>query len=147
MTFLRILTLLLLLLLWPSRLPIQGQTRPSGAKVTSGSICIATVTPPNSGQKSLANPSGGNRIASYSIQIDKGKPLTTSKDKSINVSGLAVEKRHLVRIFGDGKLVESFWFAFSEFSTNKLCLFFKPLYETWQLWDAKDGGAWCRCNR
>lgn len=133
------LVLLLLLVFWPLRETVHGQT--------SGSICLATITPPNSEEKSLANPSGGNRIASYSVQIDKRKALTASKDKSINVSGLAVGTRHLVKIFGDGKPVESFRFSFSDFSTTKLCLWFNSLYQTWQLWDAKDGGAKCKCNR
>ena len=137
--------LLLLLLLWPSTM--RGQARSTGAKASSGSVCIATVTPPSSGQKSLSNPAGGNRISSYSIQVDKRKPLIASKDRSINIPSLAVDRRHLLKIFGDGKPVESFWFSFSEFSTTKLCLWFKPLYETWQLWDAKDGGAKCNCNR
>ena len=137
--------LLLLLLLWPSTM--RGQARSTGAKASSGSVCIATVTPPNSGQKSLANPAGGNRISSYSVQVDKRKPLITSKDKSINISSLAVDGRHVVKIFGDGRPIESFRFTFSEFSTRKLCLWFNALYETWQLWDAKHGGAKCNCNR
>jgi hypothetical protein len=143
----KILVLLLLLVFWPSRGAVHGQTPSPRSKVSSGSICLATITPPNSEQKSLANPSGGNRISSYSVQVDKRKALTTSKDKSINVSGLAVDRRHLVKIFGDGRPVESFWFNFSEFSTTKLCLWFNSLYQTWQLWDAKDGGAKCKCNR
>lgn len=142
----KVLVLLSLLLLWPSRSTVQSQTRPSGAKVSSGSICIATVMPPNSGQKSLANPSGGNRISSYSVQVDKRKPFSTSKDKSINISGLAVDRRHFVKIFGDGRSIASFGFTFSKFSTTKVCLWFNALYETWQLWDARDGGAKCRCN-
>lgn len=143
----KVFVLLLLLVLWPSRWIMQAQTRPSGAKVSSGSICLATVNPPNSSEKSLANPSGGNRISSYSVQVDRRKPLTTSKDKSINISGLAVDRRHLVKIFGDGRPIESFSFTFSKFSTTKLCLWFNALYETWSLWDAKDGGAKCGCNR
>jgi hypothetical protein len=143
----KLLVLVFLLMLWPSHAIVLGQTASPGPKVSSGSICLATITPPNSEQKSLANPSGGNPISSYSVQIDKRKALTASKEKSINVPGLAVDRRHLVKIFGDGKPVESFWFKFSEFSTTKLCLWFNPLYQTWQLWDAKDGGAKCKCNR
>ena len=139
------LALLLLLGLWP--LTMRGQTRSTSAKPLSGSICIATVTPPNSGEKSLANPSGGNRISSYSVQVDKTKRLIISKDKSVNISGVAVDRRHLVKIFGDGRPIASFRFGFSEFSTTKLCLWFNALYETWQLWDAKDGGLKCRCGR
>jgi len=143
----KILFLLLLLVFWPSRGTLHGQSPSPRSTVSSGSICIATIAPANSEQKSLANPSGGNRISSYSVQVDKRKAFNTSKDKSINVSGLAVDRRHLVKIFGDGRPVESFWFNFSQFSSPKLCLWFNSLYQTWQLWDAKDGGAKCKCNR
>jgi len=143
----KISVLLLLLVFWPSRGTVHGQTPSPRSKVSSGSICLATITPPNSEQKSLANPSGGNRISSYSVQVDKRKTVTASKDKSINLSGLAVDRRHLVKIFGDGRPVESFRFTFSQFSTTKLCLWFNSLYQTWQLWDAKDAGAKCKCDR
>jgi hypothetical protein len=143
----KILVFLLPLVLWPSLLTVQGQTPSSALKASSGSICLAAIAPPNSGEKSLANPSGGNRISAYSVQLDRRKAITISKNKSINVSGVAVDKRHLVKIFGDGKVTQSFWFRFSEFTTTKLCLWFNPLYETWQLWDAKDGGAKCSCRR
>lgn len=138
---------LLVCVIWSLASVANGQTQTSGAKQSLGSICIAAVTPPNSGEKSLANPSGGNSVSSYSVQIDKRKPLTTARDKSLNVSGLEIRKKHLVRITGDGKLKESFWFTFSEYSTTRLCLFFKSLYETWNLWDAKYAGGICRCNR
>ena len=134
---------LLLQIANPAPFALIAQTR----KVSSGSICIATVTPPNSEQKSLANPSGGNRISTYSIKVNKRSPVTASRDKSINVSGLAVDRKHLVQILGDGRPVESFRFSFSKFSTTELCLWFNALYETWQLWDGKDGGAKCRCGR
>ena len=145
MTSFKRLVLLLLIGLSPSTM--LAQARPSGANTPSGSMCIASVTPPNSEQKSLSNPAGGNPISSYSVQIDKRKPVITSNDKSISISGLAVGRRHLVKIFGDGRPIESFGFRFSGFSTTKLCLWFNTLYETWQLWDARDGGAKCRCNR
>lgn len=138
--------LVLLLALGLSPCTILAQRRPSTTKASTGSICIATVRPSNAEQKSLANPSGGNRFSSYSVQVDKRRPVV-AKDKPINMSGLAVGTRHLVKIVGDSEHVQSFWFRFSEFSTTGLCLWFNALYETWQLWDAKDGGSKCRCNR
>jgi hypothetical protein len=136
----------LLLALALSACIVVGQRRTSTPKASTGSICIATITPPNSEEKSLGNPSGGNRYSSYSIQVDKRRPVI-AKDKAVTISGLAVGTKHLVKISADGKPMQSFWFRFSEFSTTSLCLWFKDLYETWQLWDAKDFGSKCRCNR
>jgi hypothetical protein len=123
-----------------------GQAPSAGSNASAGSICIASVTPPNAGEKSLGNPSGGNRVSSYSVQIDKRSSVIASNEKAVFVPGLAIGRKHLVKIYGDGKLLESFWFKFSEYSSKELCLWFGALYETWHLWDAKDGGAKCRCK-
>ena len=112
----------------------------------AGSICIAPPDRPASGEKSLANPAGGNPISTYSVQVDKMSPTVASNDRSVRISSIATGRKHLVKIIGDGKVVQSFWFSFSKFKTRDLCLFFNSLYETWSLWDGKEGRAICRCK-
>lgn len=109
----------------------------------NGSVCIAAVVPPNDSEKSLANPAGGNRIQHYAIRIDDLPLVHAVADKGFRTPPLEYSKKHVVRIFGDGKQVGSFYFKFTEFKSNDLCLFFNPLYETWQLWDMKSTGKWC----
>jgi hypothetical protein len=109
----------------------------------TGSVCVAAVEPPNGGEKSLANPAGGNRVQHYSIRIDDLPLVHTAPDKGFRTAPLEYSKKHVVRVFGDGKPVASFYFKFSEFKSNELCLFFNSLYETWQLWDMKSTGKWC----
>lgn len=111
-----------------------------------GSICIAPTSPPTTGEKSLANPAGGNPVSSYSIQVDKLAPVVASNIKPVRISSLTRNRRHVVKIIGDGKLVSSFRFDFNKYQTNDLCLFFKPLYQTWSLWDGKEGRGICRCK-
>jgi hypothetical protein len=112
----------------------------------AGSICIAPPDKPTSGEKSLANPAGGNSISTYSIQVDKMSPVAASNDSPVRISSIATGRKHLVRIMGDGKVIQSFWLNFSRFKTKDLCLFFNSLYETWSLWDGKEGRAICRCK-
>jgi len=112
----------------------------------AGSICIAAPDKPTSGEKSLANAAGGNPISTYSIQIDRMSRVVASNDGPVRISSIATGRKHRVKIIGDGKLVQSFWFNFSTFKTKDLCLFFNALYETWSLWDGKEGRAICRCK-
>ena len=129
-----------LILLLSLAVAVQAQTK------ASGSMCIAPTDKPTSGEKTLANPAGGNKVSTYSIQVDKLTPVVVSNDRPVRISSLATSRKHLVKIIGDGKVVQSFWFNFSAFKTKELCLFFNSLYETWSLWDGKEGGAICRCK-
>lgn len=112
----------------------------------TGSICVAPPDRPTTGEKSLANPAGGNPISVYSIQVDKMPVVVASNDRAIRISSISPTRKHLVKIIGDGKTVQSFWFTFKEFKTKDLCLFFNSLYETWSLWDGKEGRATCKCQ-
>ena len=112
----------------------------------TGSVCLAPFVSPNNGEKTLANPSGGNRVQNYQVQIDKKAKVTVSNSDMIKISGLASNKKHLVKIIGDEKVVESFQFGFNDFSSKNLCLWFNSLYETWSLWNAKDKGKSCNCK-
>ncbi len=122
---------LIMLLLWGVAVHAQSKA--------AGSICIAPPDRPTSGEKTLANPAGGNPISTYSIQVDKMSPVVASNDRPVRISSIATGRKHLVKIIGDGKVVQSFWFNFSQFKTKDLCLFFNSLYETWSLWDGKEG--------
>ena len=119
----------------------QGQT-----KSANGSICVAAPEPPNTGEKGLGNPAGGNRISTYTIQINKLPATVASNAKAVRLGPFSTGRKHLVKIFGDGKLMHSFWFSFGKFRTNELCLWFNSLYETWQLWGVKGAGAKCKCE-
>jgi hypothetical protein len=111
----------------------------------TGAVCIAPVEKSNARVKSLANPSGGNKVQVYSVRIDRRAPLEVSSEHGITVKNLALQERHLVMISGDGKSLTSFHFQFSDYQTRDLCLWMKPLYETWSLTDSKGHGKTCSC--
>ena len=125
---------------------ISNAQRPAEPNSNTGSVCIAVVPKPTSGDISLANPTGGGRTFNYSIQIDKGPITPVSNEKAKLISGLSLGQRHPIKIRRDGKLVESFTFTFEKQGSNKLCLWFKSLYETWTLWTEKEAGKLCRCK-
>lgn len=120
--------------------------RAASARATAGSVCVAAVPRPNSEEISLANPAGGNRSFNFSVQIDDMPAMDVPFDAGKLVGGLSLGKNHSVKIRRDGESSQSFKFTFTKFASRDLCLWFKPLYETWQLWEAKRAGAMCRCN-
>lgn len=110
----------------------------------TGSVCISKFDAPTAGEKGLGNPTGGDSLHHYKIQIGD-KIVAGSYEKGSVVSGLSLKKRHSIKIFQDGKLIQSFSFSFSRFSNPKLCLYLKDLYKTWQLQELKNS-PWCSCN-
>ena len=112
----------------------------------AGSVCVAPVAKPNDGVKSLSNPSGGNKIQQYTVQIDGLKRIEVAADHGVSIDGIETAGRHSVKIMGDGKAVTAFHFQFSQYSSRDLCLWMKPLYETWSLTEAKGHGRSCVCK-
>ncbi len=108
------------------------------------SVCITKFDAPTSGEKSLGNPTGGDSSHIYKIQIGN-KSVSGSYERSTKITGLSLNKQHIVKIHEDGKLIESFKFSFKQFSSSKLCLYLKDLYKTWQLQEVKKS-PWCNCN-
>jgi hypothetical protein len=136
----------LVVTLLSSQAHAQGAGRSGRTPNALGSVCVAPAPRPTAGEKSLSNPTGDNSVSAYSVQIND-KPVTyASGSEGMLISGLSKGKKHLIKIGGDGEQVHSFRFRFSDYSSSRLCLWFNPFYETWSLWDAKDGGAKCRCG-
>jgi len=116
------------------------------ASDATGSVCVAPAPRPAPGDKSLANPAGGNRVRSFVIGIDRTSPVAVSHRDPVEIANLPLTGRHFVRIDGDGKPFASFRFRFGDYGSPRLCLLFKPLYETWLLTEAENGGSFCRCR-
>jgi hypothetical protein len=122
------------------------QADANATAATQGSLCVMAVTPPNSGEKSLANPAGGNLVKQYAVKVDKSPPIPGLPGQGVPVPPLLLGESHVVRVFGDGKQVESFRFRFEDYSTNELCLVFDEFYATWKLLNCEDAGTWGACR-
>ena len=119
--------------------------QPAAAESSNGTICVASVPRPTPGEISLGNPTGGNRVFAFSVQVDDGSIHPISHDKGVKIAGLSVKLRHLIKIRSQGRLLHSFYFRFAEYKSKDLCLWFKPLYETWSLWPANESRGLCDC--
>ena len=112
----------------------------------TGTVCIAPVT-----DAMIAADRGDPRGPSprrdfhFNVQFDNGKRVDVPRVKGLPMSGLAIGKRHLVRIRDGEKLIESFFFTFKDRGSTNLCLSYGPWYETWDL-SAPGRRRWCRCQ-
>ena len=125
--------------------PCSAAVRATRVAGSSGSVCVSSVPDPSPGETSLGNPAGGGRTFNYAVRIDGGPVTPVAHDKGVRIGGLRLGRRHVVRIYRDGKLAHSFRFTFEEHGSNALCLWYKALYETWSLWPQKDARSNCDC--
>jgi hypothetical protein len=110
----------------------------------AGSLCIAPIEAPRGGEKSLANPSGGNAARAYSVQIDDRSSIAVAADRGTLVEALDLDKFHTVVIYADGLRKETLRLGFGEHRAQ--CLWFNALYETWSLTPRAGKEKICACE-
>ena len=103
-----------------------------------GSICLAPV-------KDDGDPRG-YVSKKFAVRVDDGAWVAVPEERPTLIPQLSLESRHLVRIRDGEKQIESFRFAFSEFDSPELCLWYKPWYQTWSISTAAGQGRGCRCQ-
>jgi len=81
----------------------------------------------------------------YSIQVNDGPKRPTHSESGFEYPLKSSETRQIVKIERAGKLVESFWLDFDKYESNAVCLWFKPLYETWSVWELNQSRHLCDC--
>jgi hypothetical protein len=118
----------------------------SAAAAESGSVCIASVPVATAGAKSLANDTASVVPYEFTVSFDGDEPVSVSHKESVLVSGLSLASSHRVKISQSGQPKASFTFWFSQHKSSNLCLWFKPLYESWSL-TPPGAMRWCRCVR
>ncbi len=116
------------------------------AEKLMGTVCVGRVSEPTTGDRSLSNPTGGNRSWAYSVQVDDLPARAVSAQHGVRFAQLGLDARHLVRIRNNGELMTSFRFTFERYGEASLCLWFNPLYETWSLWPMRDAAHLCSCG-
>ena len=116
----------------------------AAATSEAGSVCIAPVPHATSGSKSQANATASTVPYEFSVSFSRGDPVSVSHQSPVLVESLSLDVRHLVEIRQAGAPKASFRFHFSEYSSNRLCLWFNPLYESWSLTEPGRTPS-CRC--
>lgn len=130
----RVVTILPLLVLVAETAAAQERRQESQA----GSLCLAPVQDDGDPR--------GYVSKEFSVRIGNGPWVAVPSEAPKLIPDLALKDRHLVSIRDGDETIESFWFRFDKFDTRDLCLWYKPWYRTWSLWDASHGGRKCRCR-
>lgn len=103
-------------------------------------ICVAPIPPATSGKPSLANPTG--RDSPYQYEVKVGDKVFAQNHKSTKCNTFTIDKRILVVVKDSGQIKESFYIDQSNYNSG-ICLWFKPLYNTWSAWELKDSAHLC----
>ncbi len=113
---------------------------------SKGKLCIGPINNLNYYNESFYKDAPpGYSPPKYSIQIDNGEIVRVEFNKTITYPPLALEAKHLVKIWRNDKLYQSFWFNFEDLESNELCLWHKPRYDTWSLWNLQASKYFCKC--
>lgn len=105
------------------------------------SMCVA----PNDARTPQRCAPGLCASGPLSFKIDDRPVMQWPKNESVEINDLDATARHRIIIYRAGKPQQSFKFRFSEYSSNRVCLFLNDLYWTAQLWEAKRS-PWCKCK-
>jgi hypothetical protein len=111
------------------------------AQPQRGTICVA---PNSSKPPTRISPGGDYDPATLSVKVDNGRLLLWPHKESVIIGNLDLNRRHLVVLASDGKRIQSFWFRFSEYKSNDLCVSFDG-YQGVQLQERKYS-QWCKCK-
>jgi hypothetical protein len=116
------------------------------AAAATATLCIGPVPVATSGAKSLANASASDEAYDFTVTVGELPAVAVSHGESVAVTDLRVEQRHRVVIRQGGKPSASFAFTFEEHGSDRLCLWFGPLHESWSLWPLERSQGKCNCG-
>ena len=105
------------------------------------SMCVA----PNDARTPEGCAPGLCASGPLSFKIDDRLVMQWPKNESLEINDLDATTRHRIIIYRAGKPQQSFKFRFSEYRSNRVCLFLNDFYWTAQLWEAKRS-PWCKCK-
>ena len=91
------------------------------AQSKRGAVCVTPIppTPPE-----RFSPGQNYNPDTLSIRFDQREAVRWSKKDWMNFEDFDPAVRHLVVLTSDGKRIQSFWFRFSDYGSESLCLSF-----------------------
>jgi hypothetical protein len=90
---------------------------PSLIAETTGSVCVL---PNPSESPTRISPGGEYNPATLMVKIDKKEALHWPHHDGLVIDGLNIGVRHRMVLYSDNKPIQSFWFRFSEYETNRI---------------------------
>ncbi len=91
------------------------------AQPNRGAICVAPVP---ADRPRRTSPGQDYNPDTLSIRLDRREAVRWSKKEWTKFQDFDTATRHLVVLTSDGKRIQSFWFRFSDYRADSLCLSF-----------------------
>ncbi|MGA7225117.1 MAG: hypothetical protein WA867_08270 [Candidatus Acidiferrales bacterium] len=105
--------------------------------LNQGTICVAPISAERPTRFLVDyNP------ATLALRIDKRKAIPWPHVEGTRIEGLDPKQRQLVVITSDGKSIQSFWFRFADYKSERVCLGFDGFPAELQA----GGASWCKCK-
>ncbi len=83
--------------------------------------------------------------STFGFRFGKYQTVLLKQGQSAAVSSLPLNQKIRVSVSLDGKPYESFALSFAEMKTDKVCMWLKLPYATWQVSPYSDKGHGCKC--
>jgi hypothetical protein len=111
------------------------------AESERGTICV--LAQPAEFKPGVITPGAEYNPATLKFRIDQQAVVSWPHKESLKIEGLDMTEQHTVRVFSDGKQIQSARFRFSEYKAAYLCFFYDG-YGGIQLGEAKH--SVCKCK-
>lgn len=83
----------------------------------------------------------------FTVEFDEADPVAVPLDgEPLLLPEMPAGIRHRVTIRDRGERIESFFFTFGSRGSKRLCLSYKPWYQTWSLDPPRPKASWCACK-
>jgi len=83
----------------------------------------------------------------FTVQLDEAEPVAVPlAGMPLLLSDVPTGEKHKVVIRDREETIESFFFTFESRGDSKLCLGYRPWYQTWSLEPPRPGASWCACE-
>jgi hypothetical protein len=110
------------------------------AQSKPGTVCVTPISPT---RPQIVSPGGNYNPETLTLRFDKRETIRWSTKDWTKVEQFDPTVRHLVVLTSDGKRIQSFWFRFSDYGTESLCLAYDG-YQGVQLDESTT--ARCKCR-
>jgi len=112
--------------------------------ISSGSVCVAPAFSVNARSIGTDSSLEATQARKFEIQIDSMDRVLLSDKRCSLIEPLTISKPHTVKIYCNGRRIESFSFRFDQFKSKRLFLWLKEFYGTWNLTETPPRGLKCR---
>ncbi len=115
------------------------------AEAGTGAVCLAPFPVDREAAPHAMQLRPITSATTFGIRFGKHQTVLLKQGQTLAVSSLPLSEKIRVSVSMDGKPYESFVLNFAEMKTDKLCMWLKLPYATWQVYPYSDKGHGCKC--